>query len=522
MWSAIAFLDEGRWKLAAGALLTVPLALSTTSWTRWGSLQPPTARPRGDAEGFDLGPVFIAEPFLGVRIMRAPVAPDEWDDVVARLGSGAFEAPWAALQVAASSWSPPTLIPTETTNEDRALVAGTHRPVLAVIADLETPPAPLTQPAWEVQSPPHLPRGRDLAEVAKHRYLTNWPERLTGIAWLGHPDHAPVNRVAIGRVLGDAWIADVYPDFDTGELIISVAWDADRIDPVSCSLLLRVGEERPLLAQQVRITDLPSGDQRDDGPEPRMLAWNRRTIAVRLPRGPHRTSWSVSLMSPDGRLLDERPLVRRIESVELTWHAEAAAAPGSRSVIGERRPTPSAAESDEAVELANSLAAEARLAAARRRWSNRGELRDYLRSRLSYRSGELLIVDPQLLAGDTAPAVIEFLEELNRPIRALTAKLSADAQACSPARRLEFRRLEHGTNVLHDRIWIVGDTGLLVGGSPATFLPKPDGREGRLTTVSELPFGDVQAWRDQFDVWWQAGPPIRFATRPNPSHPSKP
>jgi hypothetical protein len=54
--------------------------------------------------------------------------------------------------------------------------------------------------------------------------------------------------------------------------------------------------------------------------------------------------------------------------------------------------------------------------------------------------------------------------------------------------------------LLHDRIWIVGETGVLVGTSVNSFLT--GGGPGRPTTATDLPFADVRLWRERFEEWW--------------------
>jgi len=175
VWSAIAFEDGGDWHVAAASLLNVPLQLASTSWMTWERLQPPTARPAYDRGGFDLGPLFDAEPFPGVRIMRWPVAAAEWSQLVAQIASGRVRTLRSELRISTSQWSPLTMVPTETIGDDRAVVAGSLRPVVAVLTDLTAPAPPVTEPTWDLRPPPHLPRGRDLAQIARHRNLYDWP-----------------------------------------------------------------------------------------------------------------------------------------------------------------------------------------------------------------------------------------------------------------------------------------------------------------------------------------------------------
>jgi hypothetical protein len=100
------------------------------------------------------------------------------------------------------------------------------------------------------------------------------------------------------------------------------------------------------------------------------------------------------LLSSSGDLLDERPVVSRVEQVTMTMHVEGSSTPASIIEIGDKKPPPSDAERDEAVRATVELEAEAREAAARRRISTAGELEGYLRWRFSCRAGELLLLIP--------------------------------------------------------------------------------------------------------------------------------
>ena len=273
---------------------------------------------------------------------------------------------------------------------------------------------PPSDAIWELPLPSDLKPGPVLRSIYKHRHLLHWPGELLGIFWLGDSRHRPPPRLVVGRLVSDAWIADVWPDHDANELSISIAWDETRIDPLACSLLLRVGRNGLLLmSQQIRISDLPS--RTDTALEPRTLRWHERTLAIGLPRGPRRAEWGLGLLASDGQLLDERPLARLFEQMSIEIAVAGTSRPFSRSVVGDRKPTPSAAESDEAVALAHELAADAREAAAQRRLSTAGDLAKYLRWRLSCRAGELLILDPHLLRDD-AERDIEFLAGLARSL----------------------------------------------------------------------------------------------------------
>lgn len=83
------------------------------------------------------------------------------------------------------------------------------------------------------------------------------------------------------------------------------------------------------------------------------------------------------------------------------------------------------------------LEAETAARAANRRISTAGELESYLKWRFSARAGDLLVLDPYLLAGETevVERVFSFLMGLRRPIRGLTAKAPESGLAVLRERR---------------------------------------------------------------------------------------
>jgi hypothetical protein len=320
-------------------------------------------------------------------------------------------------------------------------------------------------------------------------------------------EHEPPRAFVIGRVEEQAWIADVVPDYEAGELTTSIAWDAREIDPLGCSLLLRSEKDGlPLLMRQVRISDVPpradKGKPPEESIEPWALPWSERLLSVALPRGPRRTDFGISLFASDGRLLDEWPVVARVEQLTMALHIDGATEPSSVSVVGDRENPPTPSERDEAVIATETLEAESRQAAATRRFSTAGELAAYLKWRLCSRAGELLILDPYLASGDAEP-VIDFLRELNRPVRALVASISpVTTTVLQAVPEIDFKLLPHGKSTLHDRVWLVGETGLLLGGSLNTSLQTASKSSTAATTATELPYGDAARWRDQFESWW--------------------
>lgn len=495
------------WQLVSGSLLTVPAWVGRTSWKRWADLQPPTRRPRREPDGLDLGPIFDVEPFSGIRAVRKAIDAATWHSAVDGLGGGKLVLPQAVCDVSIARWSPTVTLPQGHIGDAHAVVEGAQRPVRGVVAEIETIDIPASEAMWSLATPTYLKPGPALGRMFKHRNLLHWPRELLGIDWLGGPEHPPPPRLVIGRMDSDAWIVDVWPDYEAGEFSISVGWDETRIDPLGCSLLLRVADDELLLmSQHIRISDLPARAMPSD--EPRTLRWNERTLTIGLPRGPRRGDWHLELHASDGRLLDERPLVPRIEQITIEIGMAGSSSPASRSVVGDPEPPPSVAESDDAVALATELTTAAREAAAKRRLSTAGDLAKYLRWRFSCRAGELVILDPFLLSGDDAAAQLVFLQELDRPVLGLTGSVSANAEPLLAASaHIDVRRLPHGRPSLHDRIWIVGETGLLIGGSVSTFLPSASGKPPKATTATELPFADASTWRGIFEDWWKSAKP---------------
>lgn len=205
--------------------------------------------------------------------------------------------------------------------------------------------------------------------ISAARRLLHWPMELLGIYWLGDARHPPPPAFVIGRTLDDAWIAKLKPDFDSGALVTSIGWDANRVDPLSCTLLIRnhIGGI-PALVRHIRVSDLPSHTELST-PEPRSVDWMRRTLDVSLPHAPRSSDWGVALLSPDGRLLDERPVVPRL--TKISFSLDAGGAPMEFS-IGDRHASPTAADRDEAVRVARDLDRKARARALEPRASTSG------------------------------------------------------------------------------------------------------------------------------------------------------
>jgi hypothetical protein len=285
--SMLAVREGSAWVLAAGSLLTVPANLAGMSWKRWGELQPHAPALLDHQAGFDLGPIFCAEPFPGVRAVRAIIDPADWRQLVDGIGDGKIDVTFCPCRVAIAGSSSTVLLGQEGKGEAYEVVGGARRPVLCVVVSLDPATMPATKATWEWAAPTYLEPGPDLGAIAPHRQQLHWPKPLLGIGWLGSDDFAPPPRFAIGRLQSSAWIARVRPNFDTEHIVISIGWDENLIDPLGCSLVLRTERDGlPLLVRHQRVSDLPGHGELTI--EPRTRSWDERTLDVSLPR-PRRT-----------------------------------------------------------------------------------------------------------------------------------------------------------------------------------------------------------------------------------------
>jgi hypothetical protein len=463
----------------AGSLLTVPSAVALMSWKRWGELQPEHGS-NGRGGGLDLGPIFSVEPFRGVRVVRAVLASTDWHHVVETLATGKITLPTCHCSVVITDSTSTVLLSRDGSHHAHWVVQGAKRPVMGVVATLNAPSMPPTEAIWQLATPPYLERGPDLGAMFTHRHLVHWIDGLVGVDWPAGGDVLPPQRLVIGRPQSRAWITCLKPNYDDGTVIVSIGWDEQVVDAPSCSLVVRSERDgMPTLVRHQRIADLP-GKAVD--PEPRLMSWQDRMLNVAVPRGPRRTPWGVALLGPQGELLDECPVAPRAERISMTFRVAGSSAPGSVSTVGDPNPPPSDAERDEAVVAAARAEAETRKAAAHRRISTVGELASYLQWRFSCRDGELLLLDPGLFRQKRHEEVVSFLAGFDRRIRALVSgvpELAREALASAP--NLSAKPLLGGKKDLHDRIWIVGETAVLVGASPGDFLADPQGPRPAMT-----------------------------------------
>jgi hypothetical protein len=497
--SMLAVRRSPSWAVASGSMLTVPVGVALTSWKRWSELQPEHAGGR-DADGFDLGPIFCAEPFPNVRIVRTVIQAKDWPSMVRGLGDSKIDVPSCPSMITISESSSTVLLGRDGANDAHHVVAGAKRPVEGIAATLDVPPVPATSGIWTLASPPHLKPGRDLGAMSRHRNMANWAEPLVGIEWPAGKIPPPACFV-VGKIQSRAWIARIKPDPDDHEsLLVQIAWDETLIDPLGCSILGRSElDGLPLLVRHLPISDFPGTLS---GTEARSMSWRQRTLAVRLPHGPRRAAWGFTLLGPEGELLDECVVAPRIEKVSVVVHAMGSEDSVTSAATHQVPPAPQSR--DEEVRATIHAEAEARRAAAHRRISTAGELEEYLRWRFACREGELLLLDPGLFRQHGRRAeVVRFLADFNRPVRVLTRGVPEEAQeALAVTPGIVAKKLPGGGKALHDRVWIVGETAILLGASPGDFLAPPAGETHRATTATDLPHADAVIWRERFEQWW--------------------
>jgi hypothetical protein len=71
--------------------------------------------------------------------------------------------------------------------------------------------------------------------------------------------------------------------------------------------------------------------------EPRSFSWRQRTLDVRLVRAA-RTDWGLTPLSSSGELLDERPVVPRVERIKTAIYVDRAEKPTSVIEVGNKKP----------------------------------------------------------------------------------------------------------------------------------------------------------------------------------------
>lgn len=506
--SALLFRTKAGWQVAAGSLLAMPADWALSSWRMWKWRQPTTGV-RRPLQGFDLGPQFDVQPFRRVRAARVLCDREQWERVTEGLTKGELRLPQVICSVAVQEWMAPVLLTLDGAHQAQQVLDAACRPVRGAWARIDSRRVPqTTQATWAWPLPPGMQPGPDLGRIAPFRRLLHWSNELLGISWLGDPRHRPPQAFVVGRLEHLAWITGVRIDYDAEELIVDIGWDAQAVDPLSCTLVVRSHREGlPALAREVRIADLPPNPSASPQ-NVRERPWSERVLTVRVPRGARRYDWGLSLFGADGRLLDERPAVPRYEQIAISLSVEGSSEPATTVTVGDRKAPPSLDEQHAATRAVKAIEDAARSAAAARRFSTAGELANYLQWRFALRDGELLLIDPYLLARAAARSFeLNFLDKLERPVRGLTSNLTQPARvALGPFPQLSIAQLPAGVDV-HDRVWIVGETALLVGTSINGFLLSGTKPQTKITTASELPHADAVAWRDRFEQWWQGRRP---------------
>jgi hypothetical protein len=500
--SMLAVRDGLSWTVASGSLLTVPIGVALTSWKRWGELQPEGKNGWRDG-GFDFGPIFCAEPFPNVRVVRAVIEAQDWPEMINGLAGGTVSALSCRANIKTTGSTSTLFIGSDGASDPHLVVEGARRPVRGVALKLAPVTMPTTDGIWSLTTPTYLRPGPDLGAMSRHRNMANWAEPLIGIGWPAG-EIPPPQCFVVGKTQASAWIIRIKPHpEDEDSLVVEVGWDETQMDPLGCSLPGRSElDGLPLLVRHVPISDFPGTPSPT---EPRERSWRERSLGVSLPHGPRRAAWGFMLLGPRGELLDDRTIAPRVEKITVTVTAMGSPPP----TTAPERP-PSELERDKAVEAAVSAEATARYSAAHRRISTAGQLEEYLRWRFSCRAGELLLLDSGLFSQhQREEEVVAFLKSFSRPVRALVrGKPRAAAQtALLSAPGITVKGLPGVGKILHDRVWIVGETAVLVGASPGDFLTDPAGKPRRATTATDLPFADATIWRELFDQWWSQGGP---------------
>lgn len=502
--SGLSLREGDSWKVLSGSLITVAADAATMSWPDWDAQQPMTRGSRPDIKP-DLGASFSELPFPGIQIFRLPVAAAEWEKKVEQIEVGLVQFPDQTHLLDAESWSATKLFAQQGSSDAHQVLLAAKRPVRGVAARTRGPELPDSQPHWVRGGSSKPLEEQTREELADKDLFTHWPQRLVGIGWLGDTKFPPPRAFVVGRAQGGTWIADVVPEYEHDQFRIALAWEAEHLDPLGCSVVVRSEHGgAPLLVRHWKISDLPGELVTDDhGQEARDISWRERTLDVRLPRGARRTEWGMSLLGPDGALLDEREVARRVEQIGFEMKLMGESGPGMKSVIGDSKAAPSEAERGREAAAAQQIEGDARESAAHRRLAKTDELETYLRWRFSARAGELLIIDRYLFDGgrETVERVLAFLATLRRDIRALVTKVDPNAPALlAAAPRISAKKAPKGS--FHDRLWIVGETGLSVGASLNLILREASEGSASATTAVDLPFADVVAWRTEFDSWW--------------------
>lgn len=122
--SMVTVRDSTSWALVSGSLLTVPIDVAGMSWQRWQERQP-HARARMEHEGrLDLGPIFCAEPFAGVRAVRAIIDPVGWRPLIESVSEGRIDVSSCPCSVAITKSTSTVLLGQGGKGDEYDVVAG--------------------------------------------------------------------------------------------------------------------------------------------------------------------------------------------------------------------------------------------------------------------------------------------------------------------------------------------------------------------------------------------------------------
>ena len=234
--------------------------------------------------GFDFGPIFCAEPFRNVRIVRAVIEAQDWPEMINGLVGGTASALSCRANIKTTGSTSTLFIGSDGASDPHLVVEGARRPVRGVVLKLAPVTMPATDGIWSLSTPPYLQPGPDLGAMSRHRNMANWAEPLIGIGWPAGKIPPPQSFV-VGKTQASAWIVRIKPHSeDEDSLVVEVGWDETRIDPLGCSLLGRSElDGLPLLVRGVRSATTRATVRRR---EPGNDVYGRGDLSESLPHGP--------------------------------------------------------------------------------------------------------------------------------------------------------------------------------------------------------------------------------------------
>jgi hypothetical protein len=242
---------QGEHRIAvAGSLLTLPTAVAELSWPQWAQRQPRTREHQDVRNTPDLGGAFIEEPFPGPPILRSVVEADEWSTRVEEIEGGSLVVAGSSYQFNFDNFSATRLLTQDGLSDAHKVVLAAKRPICGIAAKLRAPELPHSEEFWvrNGSGKPMMEQTRE--ELQGKETFFNWPQELLGIDWLGKSESEPPCSFVIGKAQSEIWIADLVPDYENEQIKIVLAWQADQVDPLACSVLVRAERDgAPLLAR---------------------------------------------------------------------------------------------------------------------------------------------------------------------------------------------------------------------------------------------------------------------------------